>query len=231
MHQALGLIETVGLAAAYEAADTAVKTASVELIGYELSKGDGMVTVKIAGNVGAVQAGIRAAQLSASLVSKVFSVQVIPRPSRSLDAMVFTDETVLYSDEPENDEKPEQVETLEEQIALVEAVEDTQTQTEAGDDNEKPDGEREETKTEGGSGESEAGPEKAESTEDFTEQSEARADESRKEEVQSAPIEEKMVEMLPELRESVITCNLCKDPACERKKGEPRRTCLHYFKS
>lgn len=231
MHQALGLIETVGLAAAYEAADTAVKTASVELIGYELSKGDGMVTVKIAGNVGAVQAGIRAAQLSASLVSKVFSVQVIPRPSSSLDAMVFTDETVLYTDEPEKNEEPEQAETLEEQIALVEAVEDTQKQTEAGDDNEKPDGEREEAETESGSGESEAGQADAESAEEPTEQLQAGAEESGKEEVQSASVEEEMVEMLPELRESVITCNLCKDPACDRKKGEPRRTCLHYFKN
>jgi microcompartment protein CcmL/EutN len=231
MHQALGLIETVGLAAAYEAADTAVKTASVELIGYELSKGDGMVTVKIAGNVGAVQAGIRAAQLSASLVSKVFSVQVIPRPSRSLDAMVFTEETVLYTDEPEKSEEPEQAEVVEEQIALVEAVEDTQTQTEAGDDNEEPDGVREEAEAEGSSGESEAGPEKAESAEDATEQSEARAADSAKEEMQSTSVEAEMVEMLPELKESVITCNLCKDPACERKKGEPRRTCLHYFKN
>ena len=33
--EALGLIETVGLAAAIEAADTCMKSANVELIGYE----------------------------------------------------------------------------------------------------------------------------------------------------------------------------------------------------
>ena len=35
MNQALGLIETVGLVAAIEAADTAVKAANVVLLGYE----------------------------------------------------------------------------------------------------------------------------------------------------------------------------------------------------
>ena len=35
MMEALGTIETVGLAAAFEAADVACKTANVELIGYE----------------------------------------------------------------------------------------------------------------------------------------------------------------------------------------------------
>lgn len=99
MQQALGLIETVGLAAAYEAADTALKTANVNLLGYELSKGDGMVTVKISGKVGAVQAGIKAAQMAASLVNKVYSVKVIPRPSHMVERMVYTNETVLYSEE------------------------------------------------------------------------------------------------------------------------------------
>ena len=35
--QSIGLIETVGLSAAIAAADTAVKSANVTLIGYELS--------------------------------------------------------------------------------------------------------------------------------------------------------------------------------------------------
>ena len=36
MKKSLGLIETAGLAAGIEAADAAVKSANVELIGYEL---------------------------------------------------------------------------------------------------------------------------------------------------------------------------------------------------
>ncbi|MBP2646176.1 MAG: hypothetical protein H6Q75_1616 [Firmicutes bacterium] len=44
--EGLGLVETIGLAAAVEAADAAVKSANVGLLGYELTRGGGMVTVK-----------------------------------------------------------------------------------------------------------------------------------------------------------------------------------------
>lgn len=30
------------------------------------------------------------------------------------------------------------------------------------------------------------------------------------------------------LTNDVYTCNICKDPACTRSKGEPRRECLHH---
>ena len=59
--EALGTIETVGLAAAFEAADVACKTANVELIGYELAKGGGFVTIKVVGKVAAVNSAIDAA--------------------------------------------------------------------------------------------------------------------------------------------------------------------------
>jgi len=94
MKQALGLIETIGLAAAVEAADAAVKSANVHLIGYELTRGDGMVTVKIEGDVGAVKAAVSAAASAAGNVNQVFSTQVIPRPSQGTDTMVFTSDTV-----------------------------------------------------------------------------------------------------------------------------------------
>jgi len=94
MKQALGLIETIGLAAAVEAADTAVKSANVFLIGYELTRGDGMVTVKIEGDVGAVQAAISAAASAAGNVNRVYSARIIPRPSQETDAMVFTPDMV-----------------------------------------------------------------------------------------------------------------------------------------
>ena len=42
--KSLGLIETVGMSAAVEAADAAMKSANVSLVGYELTKGGGMVT-------------------------------------------------------------------------------------------------------------------------------------------------------------------------------------------
>ena len=45
--KAVGLIETIGLAAAIEAADAAVKAANVTLLGYENTRGGGMITVKV----------------------------------------------------------------------------------------------------------------------------------------------------------------------------------------
>lgn len=91
--QSLGLIETVGLAAAIEAADTAVKSANVTIIGYELTKGGGMVMVKMLGEVGAVNAAISAATASAAKVSKVVSTKVIARMGEGLELMVASRET------------------------------------------------------------------------------------------------------------------------------------------
>ena len=57
---ALGLIETVGLTAAIEALDTALKTADVTALEIENSRGSGRQTVKIAGSVSAVNAAVEA---------------------------------------------------------------------------------------------------------------------------------------------------------------------------
>ncbi|WP_017826320.1 BMC domain-containing protein [Clostridium botulinum] len=85
---ALGLIETIGLVAGIEAADAAVKSSNVEVIGYENSKG-GTVVVKIKGDVGAVKAAIQAASASAALVNKVVSTSIIPRPNCELKNIIF----------------------------------------------------------------------------------------------------------------------------------------------
>ncbi|GMA97620.1 BMC domain-containing protein [Pelosinus sp. IPA-1] len=91
---AVGLIEIVGLAAALEAADAAVKAANVELIGYELTKGGGLVVVKLSGNVGAVKAAIEAGKMAGSKVNKVWATHIIPRPHGELSCMLLTKETV-----------------------------------------------------------------------------------------------------------------------------------------
>lgn len=92
--QAVGFIETLGLTAAIDAADAAVKSATVKLIGYEHAKGDGMTLIKIEGDVGAVQAAVRAATASASRIGKVVSAHIIPRPSAGLEALINTKDTV-----------------------------------------------------------------------------------------------------------------------------------------
>lgn len=92
--QSIGLIETVGLSAAVEAADAAVKSANVSLVGYELTKGGGMVVVKILGDVAAVSAGIAAAQAAAARVGQVVTTKVIARPAAGIEGIVITPETV-----------------------------------------------------------------------------------------------------------------------------------------
>lgn len=88
MKKAVGLIETIGLAAAIEAADAAVKAANVTLLGYENTRGSGKITVKIAGDVGAVKAGVAAAVASASRVGSVYGRTVMPRPHEGIDALI-----------------------------------------------------------------------------------------------------------------------------------------------
>ena len=88
MLEALGLIEVVGLVGAIKAADTASKAADVKVIGYELTKGSGMVLVKIVGGVSAVKAAVDAASMAAERVCQVVSKHVIARPSDELDKII-----------------------------------------------------------------------------------------------------------------------------------------------
>lgn len=104
--KSLGLIETVGLVAAVEAADAAVKSANVTLAGYELAKGGGMTTVKVEGEVGAVTAAVSAARSAAAKVGRVVSTRVIARPASCLEAMVRNADTVGAA-APEKKEAPE----------------------------------------------------------------------------------------------------------------------------
>jgi microcompartment protein CcmL/EutN len=90
----LGLIETIGLTAAIEAADAAVKSANVVLVGYELTRGDGMTVVKVQGEVGAVNAAIAAAAVAAARVGQVVSTRVIARPADGIGGLVVNADTV-----------------------------------------------------------------------------------------------------------------------------------------
>ena len=65
MNNALGLVETKGLVGAIEAADAMVKSANVQLVGYE-KIGSGLVTVMVRGDVGAVKAAVDAGSAAAS---------------------------------------------------------------------------------------------------------------------------------------------------------------------
>jgi len=94
MLKSLGLIETIGLAVAITAADAAVKSANVTLVGYELVKGSGRAVIKVEGDVGAVKAAIEAASAAASTVGRVAGTKVIARPSDDLESMIRNHQTV-----------------------------------------------------------------------------------------------------------------------------------------
>ena len=75
---ALGMIETRGLLGAIEAADAALKSASVSLIGTQKA-GGGLITVLLSGDVAAVRSALDAASASLSKLGIGFSAHVIPR--------------------------------------------------------------------------------------------------------------------------------------------------------
>ena len=87
MQKALGLIETMGLVGAIEAADAMVKAARVTYLGRQKVKG-GLVTVMITGDVGAVKAAVDAGAAACQRVGKLVSAHVIPRPHDDIDLMI-----------------------------------------------------------------------------------------------------------------------------------------------
>jgi len=108
MKQALGLIETIGLVGAIEAADAAVKAANVTLLGYENTKGSGKITVKFVGDVGAVNAAVAAGVAAASRIGKVYGCHVIPRPHDEIEALIANVDRGRRKQEPEIKIEPEE---------------------------------------------------------------------------------------------------------------------------
>lgn len=95
---ALGMIETRGLLGAIEAADAALKSASVSLIGSR-KVGGGLVTILITGDVAAVRSAVDAACASLVRLNAEFSSHVIPRLDPEVWRIIGQDEGVSS---PEN---------------------------------------------------------------------------------------------------------------------------------
>ena len=220
----LGIIETIGLAAAVVAADTCVKSANVNLIGYELTKGGGMAVIKIEGNVGAVKSAIQAAK---AILKKdeIWSTKVIARPSECLEDMTRNDETVGYSRNKES--KKEKVEPVEDKDIKLNDEEIYKENKKTKEESiqieiaKKDNNLKEESETK----------ESEDSQIDYEEDKEE-LESDKNEEVQEEEIQEELKESEDSKEDSVeeliITCNLCGDPECARKKGDLRKTCIHY---
>ena len=85
--EALGMIETRGLVAAIEAADSMLKAANVELVGTE-KIGSGLVSVMVRGDVGAVKAAVEAGGANASRLGELVATHVIPRPHGDVEKIL-----------------------------------------------------------------------------------------------------------------------------------------------
>ena len=83
----MGMVETKGLGGAIEAADAMVKTANVTLVGREYIE-QGLVTVFVRGDVGAVQAAVDAGAGAARRVGELVSVHVIPSPDGEVEKIL-----------------------------------------------------------------------------------------------------------------------------------------------
>jgi microcompartment protein CcmL/EutN len=86
--QALGILETKGLACLVAGTDAMLKAADVTLVGPMKSVGSGMCSAMIQGDVAAVKASIEVGTQVAAEQGQVVSVQVIPRPHDEVAAIL-----------------------------------------------------------------------------------------------------------------------------------------------
>ena len=87
--EALGMVETRGLTAAIEAADSMCKAANVVLVGTE-KIGSGLVTVMVRGDVGAVKSAVEAGGANAAKLGELVATHVIPRPHNDVEKILPT---------------------------------------------------------------------------------------------------------------------------------------------
>ena len=84
---ALGIIETRGLIGLIEAADVALKTADVTIVGYEKIEG-GLVSVTLRGDVASIKAATDAGAAAANRVGELVAVHVIPAPHADVEGIL-----------------------------------------------------------------------------------------------------------------------------------------------
>lgn len=100
--ESLGMVEVYGLVVAIEIADAMVKAANVRLGEMTRTKGNGWMTVKVYGDVGAVNAAVDCGKQLAIQKNSLVASKVIPRP---------IDDIFLEERKKELDETPTQVVT------------------------------------------------------------------------------------------------------------------------
>lgn len=131
MKQALGLVEIQGLSTAVLVADTMVKAANVTILEIENSKGQGYMTVKVAGDVGAVNAAVSAGKQTGLENQKLVSFKVIARPADSVEQIfgaaknTKTDAPIQPSDSYGVQTQAEKEDAITGKTAVKEAIKET----------------------------------------------------------------------------------------------------------
>ena len=90
--QAIGLLETQGLACLVHGVDAMLKSANVELAGPYKNVGNALNSAVIRGDVAAVKAALDAGAAAASEIGKVVSAHVIARPDERTNGVLPVDE-------------------------------------------------------------------------------------------------------------------------------------------
>ncbi len=86
--QAVGLLETRGLACLVVGVDAMLKSANVELVGPMKQIGNAMCNAVVSGDVAAVKAAIDAGAAAAANIGEVISAHVIARPDDAIEGVL-----------------------------------------------------------------------------------------------------------------------------------------------
>ena len=100
MNQSLGLLEVKGLLGAVTMSDVMVKASNVHVVNIDRANGFGWFTVKVVGDVGAVQSAVEAGAMVAKEMGCFVSSKVIPRVSQTVIDVFLQEEPAAVKEEP-----------------------------------------------------------------------------------------------------------------------------------
>ena len=100
MNQSLGLLEVKGLLGAVTMSDVMVKASNVHVVNIDKANGFGWFTVKVVGDVGAVQSAVEAGAMVAKEMGCFVSSKVIPRVSQTVIDVFLQEEPAAVKEKP-----------------------------------------------------------------------------------------------------------------------------------
>lgn len=198
--KAVAIVECSGLPTAIAFLDMALKSANVKLLGMELAKGEGMVDIKLIGDVSAVKAAVDAGTIVADKIGGIMGKIIIPRPHDSINCLL-KNEYVMHNliRQKKN--------CADLQTTRLRDNENSENQKDVNDYYE--DNSISSVKSDMG----------LDPKDNETQIIETIGDEMKK-----TADDQNVLAVF----EEEYTCNLCKDPACTRIKNRPHTECLHY---